>query len=91
MKRIQRRRVEGWRMPPNTVNVGRPSKWGNPYSVKDYPLETCLAKYEEWLDGKLADGSLELEELRGKDLMCWCALSQPCHADILLERLKVSG
>lgn len=24
-------------------------------------------------------------ELRGKDLVCWCALDQPCHADILLE------
>jgi hypothetical protein len=25
------------------------------------------------------------EELRGKDLACWCALDQPCHADVLLE------
>lgn len=23
--------------------------------------------------------------LRGKDLMCWCPLDQPCHADVLLE------
>jgi hypothetical protein len=23
-------------------------------------------------------------ELRGHDLACWCALDQPCHADILL-------
>lgn len=23
--------------------------------------------------------------LRGKDLMCWCALDQPCHADVLIE------
>jgi hypothetical protein len=27
----------------------------------------------------------ELDELRGKDLMCWCPLDQPCHADVLLE------
>jgi hypothetical protein len=26
-----------------------------------------------------------LPELRGKDLMCWCALDKPCHADVLLE------
>lgn len=25
------------------------------------------------------------EELRGKDLACWCPLDQPCHADVLLE------
>lgn len=23
--------------------------------------------------------------LAGKDLMCWCPLNQPCHADVLLE------
>ena len=32
-KRIQRRRTKGWRMPPNTVYVGRPSIWGNPFEV----------------------------------------------------------
>lgn len=24
-------------------------------------------------------------ELAGKDLVCWCPLSQPCHADLLLS------
>ena len=24
-------------------------------------------------------------ELAGRDLMCWCSLDQPCHADVLLE------
>lgn len=28
-KRIQRKRSKGWRMPENTVYVGRPSRWGN--------------------------------------------------------------
>lgn len=26
-----------------------------------------------------------LPRLRGRDLACWCALGQPCHADVLLE------
>jgi len=26
-----------------------------------------------------------LEELRGKDLCCFCALDHACHADVLLE------
>ena len=26
-----------------------------------------------------------ISELRGKNLACWCALDQPCHADVLLE------
>jgi|SRR5699024_10206423 len=33
-KRIQRKRTKGWKMPENTVYVGRPTKWGNPYMVR---------------------------------------------------------
>ena len=29
--RIHRRRTKGWKMPPNTVSVTRPGKWGNPF------------------------------------------------------------
>lgn len=28
---------------------------------------------------------LNLSELQGKNLACWCPLNQPCHADVLLE------
>lgn len=28
---------------------------------------------------------LPLEEIRGKNLACWCKLGDPCHADVLLE------
>jgi hypothetical protein len=24
-------------------------------------------------------------ELRGKNLACWCSLSEPCHAEVLLK------
>lgn len=27
----------------------------------------------------------DLAELAGRDLACWCALDQPCHADVLLR------
>jgi hypothetical protein len=26
-----------------------------------------------------------LRDLEGRDLMCWCPLDEPCHADVLLE------
>lgn len=102
-KRIQRRRTKGWRMPKNTVYVGRPSKWGNPFRVgmdrkrvpKHYrllalspsrtgPLEAseCKRLYAQW-----ATTAMEayMHELRGKNLCCWCKLSDPCHAQVLLE------
>lgn len=34
-ERIQRQRTKGWRMPANAVYVGRPTKWGNPWSLAD--------------------------------------------------------
>lgn len=33
--RVQLSRKKGWRLPPNTVVVSRPSKWGNPYRLDD--------------------------------------------------------
>lgn len=38
--RVQLRRTKGWRMPPNTVKVARPTKWGNPMKVGETIL-TC--------------------------------------------------
>src|SRR5256885_10042903 len=33
----------------------------------------------------LRDERLDPGELRGKDLVCTCKLTDPCHADVLLE------
>ena len=27
----------------------------------------------------------QLEELRGKNLACWCRIGEPCHGDTWLE------
>lgn len=32
-KRIQRKRTKGWRMPENTVYVGRGTMFGNPWTI----------------------------------------------------------
>ena len=82
-KRIQRKRVKGWRMPENTLYVGRPSKWGNPFTGPE-----AVDKFRIMILSKLCVPtglSYSLRELRGKNLACWCPLDKPCHADILLE------
>ena len=33
MKRIQRKRSKGWKMPENCKYVGRPGPWGNIFQV----------------------------------------------------------
>ena len=102
--RVQLSRKKGARLPPNTVNVARPTKWGNPYVVGiDGDAAHCIAEYRRMLigepmvswpkDPQAAEAALHFapgdfdaqEELRGKNLACWCKLSDPCHADVLLE------
>lgn len=84
-KRIQRKRTKGWRMPENAVYVGRPTKWGNPYSVSVWGTrERALGEFRA-LMGRWPEFVEMTLELRGKDLACWCPLDQPCHADVLLE------
>lgn len=34
-RRIQLRRTNGWQKPQGAVVVARPSKWGNPFRVRD--------------------------------------------------------
>ena len=71
-------------MPVGTIYVGRPTKWGNPFVIgKDGNREQVLHKYRGWVQAQIRDG-LNIRELKGKDLSCWCA-PLPCHADILLE------
>ena len=70
--------------PPGAVYVGRPTKWGNPFRVGLLTLPEAIAKYEEWLRGQPELLTAAKAELRGKDLVCWCA-PRPCHADVLLR------
>lgn len=97
-KRIQRKRSKGWRMPENTVYVGRGSKWGNPHKVgttirerneemmvwesRPMTARNAVAFFREDMRGREAEIK---SELRGKNLACWCADGSPCHADVLLE------
>lgn len=92
MKRIQLSRGKGWRLPPDTIVVARPTPWGNPFRVGDQSpdggvigsREEAVALYREHVAGPPAGH--DYDELRGKDLACWCPLDGPCHADVLMER-----
>lgn len=92
MKRVQMSRRKGWRKPPNTVYVGRPTKWGNPYKIGKWGMETreeVIRAYKKWLSMQIHEvDSHFLDPLKGKDLACWCPLDKPCHADIILKRLE---
>lgn len=89
-KRVQRKRTKGWKMPPNTVYVGLPTKWGNPFKWGGNDLLVRMFRQHATID--FGETYSEMcEELRGKDLACWCPLDQPCHADVLLEIANREG
>jgi hypothetical protein len=70
---------------PEDVYIGRPSKWGNPYPVTaDCSRELAIAKYEEYLNENPFLKDVARRELKGKNLVCFCA-PQPCHGDVLLK------
>ena len=77
--------------PSDAVYVGRPSKWGNPFTIGDNGDGVFLTRgnaiglYETWLTRNEKGGLMrELSELRGRDLVCWCAPLR-CHGDVLLR------
>ena len=103
MKRIQRKRTKGYRMPDTAKYVGRPTKWGNPFRVEELGAEKAVEQYKECILNNAMvycyineiEASIQfdrfkwmsenLEQLSGLDLACFCPLSSPCHADVLLK------
>jgi Domain of unknown function (DUF4326) len=64
---------------------------GNPYVVgselmngETLTAEKAVALYEQHLADNFNERDIR-HCLRDKDLACWCALDQPCHADVLLR------
>jgi hypothetical protein len=98
-ERIQLKRTKGWRMPPNTVKVDRTTKWGNPFVVGKpggaYTAKVMDRRHAWQLYASVAPFNDELvaaarEELRGKNLACWCPKPEhtdddECHAAVLLR------
>lgn len=76
------------------VYVGRPSKWGNPYSHKKgtqakYLVKTreeAIQKYEEWIRGQ-TELLEQLDELEDKIISCWCS-PLSCHGDVLVKLIE---
>jgi hypothetical protein len=77
-----------WKSNKNAVYCGRPSPYGNPFTVKEHGLDECLRLYRTYLELKLKENPKFLEPLRGKDLVCFCSLTSKCHCDIIIEFLE---
>ncbi|MFJ2298121.1 DUF4326 domain-containing protein [Oerskovia paurometabola] len=84
-----------WGNPVRIVPVHR----GGPFDLKrdgvgfigqtagiESARASAARRFRNLVDLGLAPSVDEIRaELAGKDLMCWCPLGSPCHADVLLE------
>ncbi len=69
-------------VPAGAIYIGRGSKWGNPFRIgPDGDRETVIVRHAAWLREQ-HQLSRALDELRGKDLVCFCA-PRACHGDLL--------
>ena len=75
-----------WRLDSRYSYIGRPSKWGNPFSVSVYGRERCIKMYEAAIR-KRPDLLVKLSELDGQIGVCWCA-PLACHGDVLIKLRK---
>lgn len=53
-------------------------------TIRPYQVQTVVDAYAWWLYEQ-PGLMVSLGDLAGKDLICWCPLGRPCHADVLLD------
>lgn len=72
-------------VPKNSVYIGRPTKWGNPFVIGVHgDRDQVIEKYRQYILMNPELYAAVKTELRGKNLICYCA-PKPCHGDILLQ------
>lgn len=73
------------KVPRDAVYVGRGSKYGNPFEIgKHGTRDEVCDLFEEKILPKI-----NVSELRGKDLVCFCAPAR-CHAESLMKKANVT-
>lgn len=79
------------KVPEGAKLVDRSTRWGNPYKVigqgGEYTVEEAVSKYLVHIALCIKEDpkKYNLNELKGKNLVCHCKLDERCHADVLLE------
>ena len=83
----------------DAVKVDRSTMWGNPWKpgtwsntlgrhVESVEEAVDLYRRNAWVEPHMV--AWVQENLRGKNLACWCALeAKHCHADVLLKLANI--
>jgi hypothetical protein len=79
---------------PFDIYIGRPTKWGNPFTHKGEALakykvdtrEEAIEMYKWWVV-RQPELMKTLHELEGKTLGCWCK-PKACHGEVLIKLIE---
>lgn len=81
-----------------TIFTYQGSKWANPFKVgKDGDINQVLKMYKQYIKEKIKSNECDLNELRGKNMYCWCVPKtiykrkecEPCcHGQVLMKILS---
>ena len=79
-------------IPLDSVSIGRPGPWGNPFHIgQDGTREEVVEKFARWFatstDARARWMRNNLETLRDRTLVCYCA-PLPCHGDVFVAWLE---
>lgn len=86
-----------WHVAVNTWGHIAAEECIHGYVTSSNPLKpnAVVILYRNMLEVRHMDDPDRLREwlspLVGRDLMCWCPLERPCHADVLLEIANGGG
>jgi hypothetical protein len=90
-QRVLNYRVDGLPDGAIYIGLGMPrrrlagSRFGNPFKISpDGDRSEVIERYRRMLCDAPELVEAAKRELRGRDLVCWCA-PDPCHGDVLLE------
>lgn len=76
-----------WRITDRNGNYCTSKK----FNTYEQAAHRSVRLYGAYIHGLIEDGKIDIKALRGKDLVCFCALDKPCHAQYLLDIVNMEA
>ena len=80
-------------IPPNHINIMRPTMWGNPFVIGVHGSRTEVIKlFEEYFYSNKNLQKECLQKMASVDgIVCQCDLHEQCHGDVYLNYIKINS
>lgn len=88
MAKVLNKYHHGNAVPPNAVNIMRPSIYGNPFAITpDQTRDQVVDRFDAYATARIETDMVFRQavlELDGRDVCC-CCTPRRCHGDVLLR------